>query len=202
MSVCRLLRLTLPLQLVLVATLFGRESVSAVAYSTITAEDIGARVAAIQGARSAFDGDAQRAKLTEVAGYVHNTLAGYGLTVSEDPVTYSGQTFPNVVGTMRGTTCPEKTFIVSAHYDGVSAGPAADDDASGVAAVLEIARVLSAQPLQASVDFVAFSFEEQGLIGSIHMAIGQQSGQQTTRGHDQLRHDCLHLRCCRLSAIS
>ena len=140
------------------------------AYSTITPDDIGAHIAAMQGPRSGTGSETQRAKLNEVAGYIRNLLTGYGLNVSEDPVTFAGQTFPNIVGSLRGTTCPEKTFIVGTHYDGVSAGPAADDDASGVAAMLEIARMLSAQPLQASVDFAAFSFEEAGMVGSTQMA--------------------------------
>jgi hypothetical protein len=166
------------LQVVVTAVLFGRVG-AAVAYPTITPEDIEAHIAAVQGSRSGIGDEMNGARLNEVAAYVHDMLAGYGLGVTEDPVTYSGQTFPNIVGMMQGTTCPEKTFIVSAHYDGVSGSPAADDDASGVAAVLEIARALSAQPLQASVEFVAFSFEEQGMIGSGQMAnAARSSGRQ------------------------
>jgi Zn-dependent M28 family amino/carboxypeptidase len=139
-------------------------------HPSITADGMGARIAVIQGRRSGTFDDAQRAKLNEVAGYVRSQLASDGLSVSEDPVSLEGYTFPNIVGTLRGTTCPEKTFIVGAHYDGVSGGPAADDNASGIAGMLEIARALSKQPLPASVDFAAFSFEESGLIGSTQMA--------------------------------
>ncbi len=149
--------------------------VSVAVYSTITPDEIGAHIAAIQGPRSGTGSETQRAKLNEVASYIRNLLTGYGLNVSEDPVTFSGRTFPNIVGSLRGTTCPEKTFIVGAHYDGVNAGPAADDDASGVAAMLEIARILSVQPLQASVDFAAFSFEEAGMVGSTQMAEAARS---------------------------
>ena len=162
-------------------------------YSTIAPEDVEAHIVAIQGARSGTGSEAQRAKLAEVAGYIRGLLTGYGLSVSEDPVTFSGRTFPNIVGTLRGTTCPEKTFIVSAHYDGVSASPAADDDASGVAAVLEIARILSAQALPASVDFVAFSFEEQGMIGSSQMATAASSAGRELLGminFDMIAYTC------------
>ena len=200
-------RRLLLLLLVMTAALFGQGSAaamqaatngdslraSAAVYSTIAPGDIEAHIAEIQGLRSALASETQRAKLNEVAEYVHGTLAGYGLTVIENPVTYSGQTFPNIVGRIQGTTCPEKTFIVSAHYDGVSGSPAADDDASGVAAVLEIARVLSAQPLQAAVEFVAFSFEEQGMVGSTQMATAAQSSGRELLGminFDMIAYTC------------
>ena len=138
--------------------------------SLIAPDDIGNHIAEIQGPRLGTGNEAQRAKLDDVAGYIHDQLAGDGLTVSEGPVTYSGYTFPNIVGTLRGTRCPETTFIVGAHYDSVAAGPGADDNASGVAGMLEIARLLSGRSFDASIDFVAFPFEENGLIGSSRMA--------------------------------
>jgi len=167
------IRVLLLPQLVIAVAVFaqGNATVSrAGAYSTITPDGVGAHIAAIQGLRSGTGDEANRAKLNEVAGYVRDQLAADGLSVSEGPVTFGGQTFPNIVGTLTGTTCPEKTFIVGAHYDGTSRGPGADDDASGVAGMLEIARMLSAERLPASVDFAAFSFEEAGLIGSRQMA--------------------------------
>ena len=148
----------------------GRAVSIAVDYPAITPEGIGAHIAAIQGPRSGTGDEANREKLAEVAAYIRGQLTDDGLVVTEDPVTFGGQTFPNVVGRLEGTTCPEKTFIVGGHYDGASEGPGADDDASGVAGMLEMARVLSTQALPASVDFVGFSFEEAGLIGSRQMA--------------------------------
>jgi Zn-dependent M28 family amino/carboxypeptidase len=55
-------------------------------------------------------------------------------------------------------------FIVGAHYDVVPGSPGADDNASGVAALLEIARVVQRPRLQ----FIAFNLEEDGLVGSTH----------------------------------
>ena len=132
----------------------------------ITAESMGARIAQIEGARYAFGTEAERTKLGEVAGYIHTQLDALGLSVEEDPVTYSGQTFPNVIGVLPGTVCPDTAFIVGAHYDTVGGSPGADDNGSGVAAVLEIARVISSESFQPSIEFVGFAFEEQGLVGS------------------------------------
>ena len=73
----------------------------------------------------------------------------------------------NVVGVKLGETYPEDVYLVGAHYDSVS-NPGADDNASGVAGVMEIARVLSAHTFDCTLVFVAFDGEEQGLFGSFH----------------------------------
>jgi len=84
----------------------------------------------------------------------------------------------NVVGVLPGSS--SRRIVVSGHYDTVAKGPdgqfhwdqgdlpapGANDDASGVAAVLEMARVLADVPLEATVVFIAFDGEEEGLVGS------------------------------------
>jgi len=90
----------------------------------------------------------------------------YGLTVTLEPVQYSGQTYWNVVGTKPGLAYPEREWIVAGHYDSVN-NPGADDDASGIALVLEVARVLGSYPSQDTIRFIAFDREEQGLYGSV-----------------------------------
>lgn len=77
----------------------------------------------------------------------------------------------NVAGYVKGTTHPDDFIIVSAHFDhlGTIDGvvyPGADDNASGTAAMLELARWVAAHPLGHSVAFVAFDAEEIGLRGS------------------------------------
>lgn len=72
----------------------------------------------------------------------------------------------NVVATLPGTTHPEIVYVVGAHYDSHRNGPGADDDASGTAMIVELARVLKSRPLPATVVFVAFTGEEAGLLGS------------------------------------
>jgi Peptidase family M28/Fibronectin type III domain len=90
----------------------------------------------------------------------------------------------NVVATLRGTQSPDRIYVVSGHYDSrcsnvddaVCDAPGADDDASGVAAVLEMARVMARHELDATIKFVAFTGEEQGLFGSTFFA--EQARQQ------------------------
>jgi hypothetical protein len=72
----------------------------------------------------------------------------------------------NVIATLRGTVDPDLVYVVSSHYDSVEAGPGADDDTSGTAALLEAARVLANHPLPATVIFASFTGEEGGLLGS------------------------------------
>lgn len=79
----------------------------------------------------------------------------------------------NLVGAVRGTARPEDILLLTAHYDhlGVRNGalhPGADDNASGVAALLQAAAYIAAHPLRHTVVFVAFDGEEQGLKGAAH----------------------------------
>ncbi|MHC4235247.1 MAG: M28 family metallopeptidase, partial [Planctomycetota bacterium] len=89
----------------------------------------------------------------------------YGLSVALEPFTYSSSTYYNVVATKLGTVFPNQEYVVGAHYDSVD-NPGADDDASGVALILEVARVVSQYDSEYTIRFVAFDREEQGLYGS------------------------------------
>jgi len=80
----------------------------------------------------------------------------------------------NVIATLRGTTDPNRLYVVGGHYDsrnsvgndGVGDAPGAVDDASGTAAALEACRVMSRHDFPATIVFVAYDGEEQGLLGS------------------------------------
>jgi len=88
-----------------------------------------------------------------------------GLATSLFGFPYGGQTHYNVVGVHEGYLHPEQIYIVGAHYDSANT-PGADDNASGTACVMEIARVLASHRFEATIVFIAFDREEQGLIGS------------------------------------
>jgi hypothetical protein len=85
----------------------------------------------------------------------------------------------NVVATLKGTdTSDKRVFIISGHLDGmrtnvmdsVGDAPGANDDASGCAAVIECARIMSKRNFPATIIFVTVSGEEQGLLGAYYMA--------------------------------
>lgn len=96
---------------------------------------------------------------------IYTTFQSFGLITSLDPFLYSGQTYYNVIGVHEGILYPNRMYIIGAHYDSVN-NPGADDNASGVAGVLEAARVLSQYNFESTIVFIAFDREEQGLIGS------------------------------------
>lgn len=84
----------------------------------------------------------------------------------------------NIVATLPGTDPSGRVLVVSGHYDSrvtnpldaTSPAPGADDDASGTAAVIELARVMSAKKYGATLVFLAVAGEEQALNGSTHWA--------------------------------
>ncbi|MBD1906738.1 M28 family peptidase [Funiculus sociatus GB2-A5] len=73
----------------------------------------------------------------------------------------------NILATRQGTDKQAGTIIVAAHYDSVPASPGADDNASGVAVVLELARLFASRPTPRTLQLVFFDQEEAGLRGSI-----------------------------------
>jgi peptidase M28-like protein len=81
----------------------------------------------------------------------------------------------NIIGYLGGDTVGGGTILLAAHYDSISIAfqdptayaPGADDNGSGIAALLEMARILSAEPHHASILFVAFAAEEIGRKGSL-----------------------------------
>lgn len=116
------------------------------------------------------------AKLDQAAQYLYEQFSMLGLSVRYDPFVLYSAPITNVVAELAGVG-PESdhVYIVSAHYDSTSSSPydvapGADDNASGTAAVLETARILSQHSFAHTVRFVLFAGEEQGLLGSAHYA--------------------------------
>ncbi|MET7470811.1 M20/M25/M40 family metallo-hydrolase [Micromonospora sp. NPDC005686] len=123
--------------------------------------------------------------------WIHAQLSGYaaasGGRMSVELQSYVQQpasripvptTITNVVATLRGEVTPERVYVITGHYDSratdvmdaVSDAPGADDDASGVAVVMELARVLSTRRTEATIVLAAVAAEEQGLYGSAYLA--------------------------------
>ncbi|MBE0566833.1 MAG: M28 family peptidase, partial [Krumholzibacteria bacterium] len=112
-----------------------------------------------------------------VADSLEARLASYGLAAEQHMFPMGSQgtlSVPNVVATQTGLVQPDSVYVICAHYDAtsenpVTAGtPGADDNASGTAAVLTAARLLSGLALDYTVKYVLFAGEEQGLVGSGH----------------------------------
>lgn len=108
---------------------------------------------------------ARPSDLAPAARYIRAELEALGLAVSEQPVEYEGDRYANLSAALG----PEEgeRVVVGAHYDAAVPGPGADDDASGVAGLLELARLLRAlEPPAGRIELVAYTLEEDGLVGS------------------------------------
>jgi acetylornithine deacetylase/succinyl-diaminopimelate desuccinylase-like protein len=105
--------------------------------------------------------------------YITDQFRSYGLDTYQDAFTFTRTKPPvtgtfsgvNVVAKLTGTRYPDKMYILGAHYDSKGT-PGADDDASGVAGLLEAARVLSAHRFEYTILFIAFDFEEIACSGA------------------------------------
>jgi hypothetical protein len=92
--------------------------------------------------------------------YIRSTFAAAGYVVKAQPFSSRGETLSNLEAVLPGDTLADEIIVVGAHYDSVIDSPGADDNASGVAALLELARLLAGTTLSRSVRFVAFANEE------------------------------------------
>lgn len=97
--------------------------------------------------------------------FLYSSYQSFDLDVRLHPFTYNSNEYYNVVAVLPGLVSPNEQVIMCGHYDSVN-NPGADDNASGTAAVLETARVLSNYRFEKTIVFIAFDREEQGLVGS------------------------------------
>jgi hypothetical protein len=102
-----------------------------------------------------------------VADYVRGEFESAGGAVSEQPFEVGGLTYRNVVAAFGPRDGGR--IVVGAHYDAAGPLPGADDNASGVAGLLELARLLGASPPRLRVELVAFALEEPPFFRTSHM---------------------------------
>jgi hypothetical protein len=148
-------------------------SASTDAQTIVNRLDINQFKAAIQilsnyGDRCRMTGCAPYSSFINAQNWVEHQLSSMGYAPMKHNFTYSGFSGSNLYATKIGMVHPEQMYIISAHLDGRGGGGAADDDGSGVALLLEAARVLASPDVQTdvSVRFIFWDNEESGLYGS------------------------------------
>lgn len=117
--------------------------------------------------------------------YIASEFSKYNLKQGAEkyiqPFKYSSVTGHNVIGYIEGSEFKDQYLVVGAHLDHLGKNyPGADDNASGTTALLEVAQALSTQVLKRNVIFVAFSGEEEGLIGSTYYVDNAKTIDNTT----------------------
>ncbi len=117
-----------------------------------------------------FDRDPYDAysRMEEAAQYIKGEFLKTGLDVKEDCFQWGGKSYKNIVADKRGGTSPNRVLILGSHYDTVPGSPGADDNASAIAVLLEVARMIQPLHLGSTVRLIAFSLEEYDFIGSTH----------------------------------
>ena len=98
--------------------------------------------------------------LDAAARYIMAEFSAVGLQPERRPFEFRGRSYDNIVAVQPGTDPGHARVLVGAHYDSVRGTPGADDNASGVAGVLETARLLAGAKLPASIEYVGFNLEE------------------------------------------
>jgi hypothetical protein len=109
------------------------------------------------------------ANLNAVADFISWRLASFGYDLTAQPYQVGELAVRNIIAERRGTDQPDRVIVVGAHYDTVVGSPGADDNANGVAVLLELARLHAETRFRKTVRFVAFTLEESPFFRSQHM---------------------------------
>ena len=114
--------------------------------------------------------------------YIHDQLQQWG-TVENHTFSHRGLTHTNLVLNLPAQPqfADRPPMIMGAHYDAVPGTVGADDNASGVAALLELARLFSAAPARHPIRLIAFDLEEYGMVGSQQYAEAMRQQDQPLR---------------------
>lgn len=120
---------------------------------------------------------------SNAADYIEATWRGWGYDVSVHEYDARGHRSANLEATCIGTH-PDQMLLIGAHYDSVRGSPGANDNASGVAAMLELSRLFSTLQPTVSVRFVAFANEEPPFFMSRHQGSVVYAKAARARGDD------------------
>lgn len=122
--------------------------------------------------------------------YLADTFVSLGWQVSTHPFEAMGGTYRNVIASLlptrrtqgRGNGTPAAPLLLAAHYDTVEGSPGADDNASALAALLEVARCLRGVDRTREIHCIGFCLEEEGLLGSLAYAAQLKAARQEIAG--------------------
>ena len=112
--------------------------------------------------------DKGRQNITTVRDYIEERFKQTNKNSSRQIVKQGNEVeVQNIISTENGNAINPELVILGAHYDAVKGSSGADDNASGVAGMIEIQRILSKHNFKNTVKFIAFDMEEAGFVGSV-----------------------------------
>jgi len=97
---------------------------------------------------------------------IQSHFEGAGLQTYFNNFTFSGTEGVNIIGKKPGLENANQVWVLDGHYDTVGDSPGADDNGSAIVGILECLDILDDVQFKESINFIAFDFEEQGLVGS------------------------------------
>ncbi|MCA9050932.1 MAG: M28 family peptidase, partial [Planctomycetaceae bacterium] len=136
----------------------------------------------------------QRPKTIQATiGYIESVCAGFGNEVRRETFDALGDEATNLIVEKPGTQRPEEVVLLGAHYDTVVTTPGADDNASGVAVLLEVSRLLAGHSGKRSARHVAFACEEPPYFNMDSMGSQYHARQCRRRGDHIVGMLCLEM---------
>lgn len=124
---------------------------------SISTEALRSHISALQGVRHHL---VAPEALKRAAAYIETNLQDFGYGVENHYFFDNGKEYRNLIATLPGTVESQAKLLIVAHYDTVANSPGAEDNASGVALLLELARVFSQARRHRTVEFIAVNLEE------------------------------------------
>lgn len=124
---------------------------------SVSLENIRSHIEALEGVRHPVYAPEA---LEHAADYITESFHSLDYDVADHSFPDNGRLFRNIIATRRGSRLPHERVVVLAHYDTVAGSPGADDNASGVGVLLEIARVLARFRFERTIHFIGVSLEE------------------------------------------
>jgi len=126
-------------------------------------------------------------------GYIVSCLKAFGYVPSFQTFTYSRKRYSNVIASRKGAKLPNETVIIGAHYDTAYGTPGADDNASAVAILLEIARALKDFSPDRTLKLIFFVVEEPPIFRSEQMGSYVYAKEAKSRNENITSMICLEM---------
>lgn len=128
--------------------------------------------------------------LTRCSDFIADGFSAHGYTPRIEDYTVENKRVCNIIAEIPGLIKPERIIVIGAHYDTIEGTPGADDNASGIAGLLELYRLLSPHRFRRTLRFVAFTLEEPPFFSSDKM------GSMVNAGNSKDRRDPIDFMIC------